>query len=160
MLAQRFGLRQNGIALFALAGCGGALAAPLAGRLADHGFARRLTAGALIVLGMAFFSTSWAVGTRAFVGLVALAGLIDAAVQTNHIVSQRIIFLTPTEVRGRVNAIYMTILFIGGAFGSALGTIIYHWGGWKATADVGGLIGIVMLLLFATEPRGLLPQKL
>ena len=40
MLAERFGLSQQGIALFALAGVGGAVAAPIAGRLAHRGWGR------------------------------------------------------------------------------------------------------------------------
>lgn len=151
LLARRFGMHQEGIALFALAGCGGALAAPLAGHLADRGFMRSLTAGAMLVLGIAFCCTRWAAADTALVALAGLAVLIDAAVQTNHIVSQRMIFMSPPTIRGRVNALYMTLLFLGGALGSVLGTFLYHWHGWRAIADAGGLIGGLMLLLFATE---------
>ena len=65
--------------------------------------------------------------------LVVLAIIIDAAVQANQVVSQRIIFSVAAEVRGRVNALYMTITFIGGALGSLLGTVTYFRGGWTAT---------------------------
>src|SRR5260370_180725 len=55
MLADRFSMGQYGIALFALAGAGGALAAPFVGRLADRGLARSMTAGSMIVLGLSFY---------------------------------------------------------------------------------------------------------
>lgn len=150
-LAERLGLGQRGIALFALAGSGGALAAPLAGRLADRGWGRTLTMAAMAAVAAAFAGTIWAVSAAAVAVLAVLAVLIDAAVQTNHIVSQRMIFGAPPETRGRVNAIYMTILFLGGAMGSFLGTLTYHWGGWTAAAGAGTAIGLLMLGLVATE---------
>jgi predicted MFS family arabinose efflux permease len=151
MLAERFELGEHGIGLFALAGAGGALAAPLAGRFADRGHMRAATAGAMIVLGLGFFATGWAAGAAALGTLVVLAILIDAAVQGNQVVSQRIIFSVPSEVRGRVNALYMTATFIGGALGSLAGSVTYHWGGWTATAATGGLMGTFALLLFGVQ---------
>jgi predicted MFS family arabinose efflux permease len=154
MLADRFGLSQYSIAIFALAAAGGALAAPFVGRLADRGFTRVLTAGAMITLGLSFYGTDRAVTASSMVALVLLTVLLDAAVQTNQITGQRIIYAVPVETRGRMNAMYMTLLFAGGAIGSVLGTITYHWGGWNATASAGGVMGLLMLLLFAAELRG------
>jgi predicted MFS family arabinose efflux permease len=154
MLADRFGMGQYGIAVFALAGAGGALVAPLIGRLADRGLVQILTVGAMITLGVSFLGTSWAVAATSIVALVLLTILLDAAVQTNQIASQRVIYAAPVEIRGRMNALYMTLLFGGGAIGSILGTVTYHWGGWDATAGAGGLMGLLMLLLFAAEVRG------
>jgi predicted MFS family arabinose efflux permease len=153
MLAERFGLSTNGIALFALAGAGGALAAPVAGRLADRGLIRATTAGAMIVLALCFLGTLWAVAALALAVLVVATILIDAAVQANQVVSQRVIFAVPADIRGRINAIYMTLTFAGGAAGSVLGTVTYHWGGWDGTALAGALMGALALALFATERR-------
>jgi predicted MFS family arabinose efflux permease len=151
MLAQRFGLSQQGIALFALAGAGGAVAAPIAGRLGDRGHARIGTGVAMTALTVCFLATGWAVSAGALVVLAILGVLLDAAVQINQILSQRILFLLAPAVRGRITAIYMTAAFIGGAFGSITATASYHWGGWTATAIAGGLVGVVALLLYATE---------
>lgn len=154
MLAERFGMSREGIALFALAGAGGALAAPLAGRLADHGLAQAATAGAIIAMGLSFWASEWAVVALALIALVVLTLIIDAAVQTNQVISQRIIFAVPAEIRGRVNALYMTFTFAGGAAGSVLGTVTYHSGGWTMTALAGAGIGLIALALFALERWG------
>ncbi len=153
MLAARFGLSERGIALFALAGAGGALAAPFAGRLADRGLVRAATLGSVTVLGLAFAATGWAAAGAGLVALVILAMLIDAAVQTTQVVSQRIVFAVPPHVRGRVNGVYMTCLFVGGAAGSLAGTVSLHLGGWPATAAVGACTGLVLLLAVLTERR-------
>lgn len=155
MLAQRFGLSQQGIALFALAGVGGAAAAPFAGRLADRGLVRSTTFAAMAVMSLAFLATGWAVAAGALIVLAVLSVIIDAAVQTNQVASQRVIFALPGEIRGRLNAIYMTTVFLGGAVGSTLGTVTYHWGGWGATATAGVVLGVLALVLFATEFRRL-----
>lgn len=153
MLAEHFGLNGHQIGLFALAGAGGALAAPIVGRLADRGHGKAMTAGAMLTLGVSFLGTGWSSITAALAILVVLTILIDAAVQTNQIVSQRIIFTAPGHVRGRVNAIYMTLTFAGGAIGSILGTVTYHAGGWTLTALTGALAGFLALALFGLEQR-------
>jgi len=154
MLADRFGLSQHGIALFALAGAGGALAAPLAGRVADRGHIRVATAGAMAAVALAFLPMAWARGTTGLLAMVVLTVILDAAVQTNQVVSQRVIFAAPAHLRGRVNGIYMTILFAGGALGSLLGTASYQRGGWGTTVAIGVLMGAAALALYLTEkPR-------
>ena len=153
-LVDRFHLGEPGIGLFALAGCGGALAAPVAGRLADSGYSRGATIGAVLILNLSFFASCWtAAGTAALAGLTVLAVLIDAAVQANQVIGQRVIFGVSAEHRGRVNAIYMTCLFAGAAAGSMLGTATYHRGGWIATGGTGVAIGTLLLALVVVEHR-------
>jgi predicted MFS family arabinose efflux permease len=152
-LAARFGLHERGIAVFALAGAGGALIAPVAGWLADRGWTRACTLGAFAVLGAAFVISRWLVAAGWLVSFALVAVLIDAAVQMHHGVSQRIILTTPAASRGRVNAIYMTVTFAGGAVGSMLGALTYHHGGWTTTALTGAAMGVALLLIQATEPR-------
>ncbi|HVX81366.1 MAG TPA: MFS transporter [Devosiaceae bacterium] len=154
MLAERFGLSQQGIALFALAGAGGAFAAPVAGRLGDRGHAQIGTAVAAAVVGLSFLATIWTVSAGWLAVLVVVAVLLDAAAQGNQIFSQRILFSLPAEIRGRINAAYMTVMFLGGAAGSTLGAAAYHWGGWTTTALLGALMGALALVLFATEYAG------
>lgn len=158
MLAERFGLGQHAIGLFALAGAGGALAAPLAGRLADRGLEIAATAGAMLVIALAFGATGWAVAATALLPLAVATVVLDASVQINQVVSRRTVFGTPAEIRGRVNALYMTATFIGGAMGSLLGTITYNSGGWTATAGAGAAIGLLLLGLLALEMRVWTPR--
>ncbi len=159
MLADRFGLGQHAIGLFALAGAGGALAAPLAGRLADRGLEIGATAGAMVVVALAFGAAGLAVAATALLPLVVATIVLDASVQINQVVSRRTVFGTKAEIRGRVNALYMTATFIGGATGSLLGTVTYHSGGWSATAGTGVGIGLVLLGLLARETRGRLRRE-
>lgn len=154
MLVERFGLNERAIALFALAGAGGALAAPLAGRLADRGAGTAGSAVAMATLGLCFVATAFAAKARLLVVLVILAVVIDAAVQTNQVISQRTVYAVPADIRGRVNAVFMTISFTGGAFGSMLSTLTFHLGGWALTACAGGALGFVGLALLATETAG------
>jgi len=154
MLAERFGLSQSQIGLFALAGCGGALAAPLAGRLADRGLTRVATGGAMALLGLSFLGMIWAEGALALGVLVLLTIALDGAVQLTHVTGQRVIFAGPAANRGRANAIYMTIVFAGGTLGSLLGPLLYHGGGWAAVAGAGAVIGAGLLGLLWWEGEG------
>jgi predicted MFS family arabinose efflux permease len=152
-LGQHFGLGQVGIALFALAGAGGALAAPVAGRLGDRGYIRAGTAGALVCATLALLLAGWSGAAHLLFVLAAMAVLLDAATQFNQVLSQRVIYAIAPEARGRINAIYMTCIFVGGAAGSTLASWTYARGGWTMTVLAGAAMVSAALLLFLTEAR-------
>ena len=159
VLADRFGFSQTGIALFALAGAAGALAAPLAGRLGDRGHIRAGTAGALLTILASCLLAGWAGALHALFLLVVFALTLDGATQVNQVLGQRVIFSLPGEDRGRVNAIYMTIVFLLGAGGSAVATLAYHAAGWWGAMGAGAALAAVVGLLFATERVGPTRQR-
>lgn len=137
LLIDRFGYDQQEIALFALAGAGGALAAPLAGRIADRGLSRAATIAAGVGAAIILPLTYGLAVLGAAVGLMVCAALFDACVQSNQVISQRIIYALSEVERGRINSAYITSIFISGAFTSAIGPVLYaHWG-WAAIAIAG-----------------------
>jgi hypothetical protein len=103
------------------------------------------------VLTLSFIGCLWTAEAALLPLLAVCAVLIDASVQTNSVVSRRTVFGTAPAIRGRVNALYMTTQFAGGAAGSILGTLSYHWGGWVGTACTGIGAGTVLLGLLACE---------
>lgn len=113
-LANNFGMSQQGIAWFALAGVGGAIAAPIAGRLADRGLTRILTGAAMVIaaasFGLAYVFQSHS--TFALILLVIVAITLDMAVSGNLVLGQRIIYSLGSEARGRVNGIFMSIFLL------------------------------------------------
>lgn len=151
MLHHTFGFGQVAIALFALAGAGGALSAPLAGRLADRGHAGAATGLAQAVMAAAFLASAWAVGATALLPLIVFVVLLDGSTQINQVVGQRIIYGIAPEARGRINSIYMFTAFLGGAAGSLISPALYNAGGWTLVALVGGITAAVTLGLFLTE---------
>lgn len=151
LLSEQFGYSQRQIALFALVGAAGALAAPIAGRLADRGYTRQGTAIAMVTLTLWFLIAGWAGTAISIAALILCAIFIDSAVQTNQILSQRIIFSLNDAARGRLNAVYMTIVFLLGSSGSAIAAASYFYGGWWATCLTGAIMGLIVLGAFATE---------
>jgi len=160
LLAHRFGLSQRGIALFALAGAGGALAAPLAGRVADRGWILPATGAALGLLALSLLGSVWGAQAGSLVLLTVCAVVLDAAVQTNQIVGQRAIYALSPAMRGRLNAVYMTIVFACGALGSLLATATYVFAGWRVTMGTGIVLALAGLVLLASERRGTAPNPL
>jgi MFS family permease len=151
-LAGRFGLGQDGIALFALAGAGGALAAPLAGRFADRGHGRFATAVAIVGTCAALLASGWIVPAGALAGFWLCALAMDAMVQTNQVVGQRALYQLSESARGRINALYMTVVFCVGGFGPILGTVLHARFGWHGPALGGAAFaGAAVLLWLAAQ---------
>ncbi|WP_238652419.1 MFS transporter [Paenibacillus piscarius] len=152
-LSSEYHLSQQGIALFALAGVGGAVAAPIAGRLADKGWTRLLT-GIGIALAAVSFILAYLLrdSSNLTLGLLVLTAiLLDMSVSGNLVLGQRAIYSLGNETRGRLNGLFMAIFFVGGAVGSSLGGWAYAYGGWSLATLIGLALPVLTLVYFMTE---------
>jgi predicted MFS family arabinose efflux permease len=154
-LADDFGMSQQGIAWFALVGVGGAIAAPIAGRLADKGWSKWLTGLAMIIATLSFLLIHLfhSHSTFALILLFISAITLDMAVSGNLVLGQRVIYSLGSEARGRLNGIFMAIFFVGGAVGSSLGGWAYAYGGWTFASLIGVILPLLALVYFFTEKR-------
>ncbi|MBZ9666422.1 MFS transporter [Pseudomonas sp. LMG 31766] len=151
-LSRHLGLSQQDIALFALAGAIGAVAAPIAGRLADAGHTWRASVVALILAPLAFAPNLLSAGLD-WIGLVVTAIVLDFAVQMSMVLGQRSIYALEPQSRARLNALYMTSIFVGGAIGSALASPIYERFGWSGTALLAAGLPLLALLAFIGKEK-------
>jgi len=145
-----FGLTQRGIALFALAGAAGAVAAPIAGRVADRGWSRSATGVSLATVVVALL-LAWRGSAGSMAALLAAGILLDLGVQANLVLGQRAIYALGANARSRLNGIYMALFFGGGAFGSAIASLAYTTGGFALVSWIGLAFPLAALLIYATE---------
>ncbi|OJD69806.1 MFS transporter [Bacillus sp. N35-10-4] len=148
-----FHFSQTAIALYALVGITGAIAAPIGGRLADLGWTRPATGIALTIVIISLLlpliiQSSSPIGIAV---LVIAAILLDMGVSANLVLSQRLIFSLSPEIRSRLNGLFMAIFFLGGAVGSFIGGWAYALGGWNLTLWIGIAFPTIALLYFARE---------
>jgi predicted MFS family arabinose efflux permease len=149
-LIDEHGFGQAAIGLFALVGAAGAAAAPLGGRLADRGHGRIARAGAL-ALGAAALALA-GLGHRSVV-LLAVAGvLLDLAVQCHQVMSQQVIYALRPAARARINTVYMSTVFIGGAVASALAGVLHDAYGWTGVTVLAGALPLLGLGVWLSGP--------
>jgi predicted MFS family arabinose efflux permease len=155
----QFHLSQTGIAIFALVGMAGAVASPIAGRLADAGHTLMATAAAL-VLGVTGFALPMMAPQvpelrHVALGILVIASIVlDMGVAANLVLGQRAIFSLSAEVRSRLNGVYFALFFAGGALGSALGGWMFATHGWHAALLTGMAFNGAALLYWLTEYAG------
>jgi predicted MFS family arabinose efflux permease len=148
-LTGRHHLSQAGIAVFALVGAAGAAAAPVAGRLGDRGFGVPVR-GAAIALGVGALLLA-ATGSSSLALLALSAVLLDFAVQGGHVLNMRDIYALRPEARARMNSVYMTGVFAGGAASSAVTGVISQHGGWPGVAVFAAILVAVAGLVWTGE---------
>ncbi|MGE8499588.1 MAG: MFS transporter [Pseudomonas sp.] len=152
-LSRHHGLSQTQIALFALVGAIGAFAAPMAGRLADAGHTRKASIVALTVASLSFL-IGWEGPGYGVIGLALTGVFLDFAAQMNMVLGQREVYALDPASRARLNALYMTSIFIGGAIGSALGSPLYEALGWPAIVMAGAALPAIALVALLLGGRG------
>jgi predicted MFS family arabinose efflux permease len=131
--------------LFGLVGVAGALAAPLVGRSADRATPLAVNGLAIGVLMLGY--AAFALGGSSLFGLAVGVVLLDLGAQANHISNQTRIFNLDPRRRSRLNTIYMSAYFGGGALGSALGIGVYGRWGWPGVCLLGLVFGATALVV-------------
>ncbi|PTN41755.1 MFS transporter, partial [Achromobacter xylosoxidans] len=131
-----------------------AMAAPIAGRIADrHGAALVTRLGAaLVVVSFAVMGLTPFLAPGAQLGLLVASAIgFDLGIQAALIAHQTIIYGIDANARSRLNAVLFTGMFIGMAVGSALAALLYAQFGWMA---VTALSTITALGAFLVRLRG------
>ena len=136
-----FTLTDLWIGLVTLVGVFGALSSSYLGRFADRGHTQTLT-----VLGLITLLLSWALlygGAISLLSYIAGYACIHLGLAMVHTANQGIVFRLRPDAKSRINSIYMTTYFIGGACGSALGVVAWQYGGWSMSC----LVGVLLIIL-------------
>jgi predicted MFS family arabinose efflux permease len=150
-LIDEHGFTQASIAIFALIGAGGALAAPLAGKIADRGWG--FAGSGLALLLAAAMAVLAGVGHRSVI-LLAVAGvLLDFAVQAHQVMSQHEIYALRDNARARLNTVFMTTVFTGGALSSAATGLLHDRYGWTGACVLAAALPLIGLTIWATGLR-------
>jgi predicted MFS family arabinose efflux permease len=159
LLYAHYGMGPGVAGTFGVVGAAGALVAPFAGRLADRRGTRFVVtvAGAILTGSYVWLlvTEGWhRSGSHASVAwhmaaLVVGVVMLDLGAQMMQVSNQTRIFGLGAGVRSRLNTIYMTMYFAGGAAGSALaGWAWWRWG-WN------GVCALALTLIGAAGLRHL-----
>lgn len=129
---------------FGLVGIAGAVIASVVGRLSD-----RMDKNLLIFIAVLIILGSWVIlgfSSTSLVGLVIGALLLDLGIQSVHITNQTIIFEGNPSARNRINTVYMVLYFIGGAFGTLVGGLVWTHFQWMGVSVAGFGFGFLVLV--------------
>ena len=154
-LIDEHGFSQAQIAVFALIGAGGALAAPVAGKIADRGYGCAASGAALALASL--MAVVAAAGHRSVVVLAIAGVLLDFAVQGHQVMSQHEIYALRGDARARLNTVFMTTVFTGGAIASALTGALHHRFGWTGACVLAAVLPLIGLAVWSTGLRSSRP---
>jgi predicted MFS family arabinose efflux permease len=160
LLYSHYGMGPGVAGTFGLVGAAGALVAPFAGWLSDRRGTRFVVtvAGAVLTLSYLWLwgTEKWRISTAMHMVAMVLGVIaLDLGAQMMQVANQTRIFGLGSQVRSRLNTIYMTMYFTGGAAGSALsGWAWWRWG-WDGVCVLAlGLIALAGLRHATGYSRG------
>lgn len=143
-LHEAYDLGADVAGLMGVVGAAGILIAPLAGRVADHRGPQAVTGvGCLFMLLSYPILGFW----DSFIGLIFGIVLLDIGEQLALISNQHVIYALRPEARSRINTLFMSGMFVGGATGSWGAGISWRLGGWHAACVFGGMLVLISFVL-------------
>jgi len=126
---------------FGIIGAAGALAATVGGRATDRLGSRNVVAASIGIVTVAYMLLAGA--ESSMVLLVAGVLVLDIGVQAGLVSNQTRAFAVDPTAQGRINSLYMTATFFGGAVGVAVsGWLMTHFG-WTGVVAFGFVLGLL-----------------
>jgi predicted MFS family arabinose efflux permease len=124
-----FNYHSDIIGSFGFLAVAGTLVTPIFGRFIDRGSPARsqiFTIGIMIlgVLAMQLWSTE--IGA-----MIVATVLLDIGMQSTQVGNLAQIYGLDPTAHSRINTVFMTSFFVGGAVGSYAGVLCWNWGGWN-----------------------------
>ncbi len=151
-----FNYKTDVIGLFGILAIGGAMLAPIFGKLADKGNPKKsLIFSVTLILAGVILIQIYPLSVVAFVISVLL---LDVGVQATQVTNVATIYTLDETAHSRINTAYMTTYFIGGALGSLAGLQSWNAGGWTVVSWQLLLwcllsLGVVLLGVKSTTPK-------
>ncbi|ALE58277.1 MFS transporter [Paraburkholderia sp. RL17-368-BIF-A] len=145
-----------GVGLFALAGAGSTIIAPVAGRLGDRGLDRQATIAfhSIVVLAscIALLGGSSGLPPAASLALLVLAALLlDLGVIGDQAMGRRAVNLLNPQARGRVNGLFTGLFFVGSAIGALLAGPAWAFGHWMGVCIAAAAFALAASVLHVVQ---------
>jgi predicted MFS family arabinose efflux permease len=139
------------IGLFGLVAIAGALMAPVLGKRTDKGDSRwvRFSAIGIIIFSILMMMLI----TDSVVVLIVGVLLLDIGVQAMQVTNVALIYTLDETSHSRINTIFMTSVFVGGALGTLVGVICWQLGGWLGVTTQMLLWSLFVLLILLKEMK-------
>lgn len=130
---------------FGIIGAAGALAASLGGRAADRLGSRSVIGASIGIVTLAYLLLA---GAQTSLALLVLGVIVlDIGVQSGLVSNQTRAFAVDPKAQGRINSLYMTATFFGGAVGAAVSGWLMTRYGWSGIVVFGVVLGLIALAI-------------
>jgi len=130
---------------FGIIGAAGALAASLGGRATDRLGSRSVIGASIGIVTLAYLLLA---GAQTSMALLVLGVIVlDIGVQSGLVSNQTRAFAVDPKAQGRINSLYMTATFFGGAVGAAVSGWLMTRFGWSGIVEFGIALGLIALAI-------------
>jgi len=130
---------------FGIIGAAGALAASLGGRATDRLGSRRVIGASIGFVTLAYLLLA---GAQTSLALLVLGVIVlDIGVQSGLVSNQTRAFAVDPKAQGRINSLYMTATFFGGAVGAVVSGWLMTRYGWSGIVVFGVVLGLIALAI-------------
>ncbi|WP_392533366.1 MFS transporter [Nostoc sp. C117] len=124
-----FNFQSDTIGMYGFVAIAGALMAPVFGKLADRGNSQRsLTIAVSMVIASLVIAK---IAANSAIAIAVAVLLVDVGVQAVQVTNVARIYTLDAQSNSRINTVYMTSYFIGGAVGTSIGLLCWNLGGWN-----------------------------